>query len=95
MFCNFLEADGEGYLKRLVWRIKEQKLKTMQELQCLNFRIIAVGTSFNDGAMLQASDRPILFAPSDQLRKEHPDVPVAATHEELKTKIMEIVGKPF
>uniref|UniRef100_A0A7S1NU82 phosphoserine phosphatase n=1 Tax=Eutreptiella gymnastica TaxID=73025 RepID=A0A7S1NU82_9EUGL len=95
VFCNFLEADGEGYLKKLVWRIKEQKLKTMLELQCLNFRIIAVGTSFNDCAMLKASDKPILFAPSDQLRNEHPEMCVAANHEELKAKIMEVVGKPF
>ncbi|OLP99734.1 hypothetical protein AK812_SmicGene17681 [Symbiodinium microadriaticum] len=43
-------------MKRLITRLKDQKLKTVQELQRLNFRIIAVGSSFND------IDEPLLYA---------------------------------
>jgi len=91
VFCNFLEADKEGYLSKLVIRLKDQKLKTVQELQRLNFRIIAVGSSFNDIDMLRASDRGILYGPSDRVREKNADFPMVASHEELKAKILEIV----
>mmetsp|Transcript_15759 Transcript_15759/g.28723 ORF Transcript_15759/g.28723 Transcript_15759/m.28723 type:complete len:589 (-) Transcript_15759:94-1860(-) len=91
VFCNYLEADAEGYMNRLVTRLKDQKLKTVQELQRLNFRIIAVGSSFNDVDMLTAAERGILYNPSEAVRKEHPELGVVSSHEELKAKILEIV----
>merc|ERR1719213_940255 len=33
VFCNFLEADSRGFVDKLVVRLKDQKLKTVQELQ--------------------------------------------------------------
>jgi phosphoserine/homoserine phosphotransferase len=92
VFCNFLEADQEGYMNKLVVRVKDQKLKTVQELQRLNFRIIAVGSSFNDVPMLSAAEQGILFRPSEQLKGAHPDVAKVSNHDELKAKILEIVG---
>jgi len=91
VFCNFLEADRDGYMNKLVTRLKDQKLKTVEELQRLNFRIIAVGSSFNDVDMLRAAEKGILYCPSDTVRKEHPEFAVVKTHEELKAKILSIV----
>merc|ERR1711957_576127 len=91
-FCNFVEADSEGYMNKLVTRLKHQKLKTVVELQRLNFRIIAVGGSFNDVEMLHAAEQGILYRPSDAVKKEHPEFAVVANHEELKSKILDIVG---
>eukprot|EP00933_Yihiella_yeosuensis_P071718 TRINITY_DN79957_c0_g1_i1.p1 TRINITY_DN79957_c0_g1~~TRINITY_DN79957_c0_g1_i1.p1 ORF type:complete len:586 (+),score=105.51 TRINITY_DN79957_c0_g1_i1:144-1901(+) len=92
VFCNFLEADSEGYMNKLIVRLKDQKLKTVQELQRLNFRIIAVGSSYNDIAMLHAAEKGILYRASESVQKDHPDIPVVSSHEELKKKILEIVG---
>lgn len=91
VFCNFLESDEEGYIHKLVMRLKDQKLKTVQELQRLNFRILAVGSSFNDAPMLAAAEQGILYCPSEQVRQAHPELQVVANHEELKSAILKIV----
>ena len=48
-------------MNKLVVRLKDQKVKTVQELQRLEFRIIAVGGSFTDAAMLGAAEKGILW----------------------------------
>mmetsp|Transcript_82190 Transcript_82190/g.211788 ORF Transcript_82190/g.211788 Transcript_82190/m.211788 type:complete len:93 (+) Transcript_82190:82-360(+) len=79
-------------MNKLVVRLKDQKLLTVQELQRLNFRIIAVGGSFNDLGMLRAADKGILYRPSEEVRSGNPEFAVVADHEELKAKILDIVG---
>lgn len=91
VFCNFLEADKEGYMAKHIVRLKDQKLKAVQEFQRLNFRIIAVGYSFNDIEMLGAAEKGILFRPSASVIKKHPEFPVVQDHEGLKAKILEIL----
>lgn len=93
VFCNFFEADDEGFLKRLITRLRSQKLKTVQELQRLNFRIIAVGNSFNDIDMIHAAEKGVLYRPSEAVKKEHPEIPVATTYDELKGYITEAVER--
>jgi len=90
VFCNFVEADTEGYLNKLITRLPDQKLKTVEELQRLNFRIIAVGSSFNDMDMLRAAEKGILYCPSSSIKEKHPEFPVVSNYEELKSKILDI-----
>merc|ERR1711972_458897 len=92
VFCNFLDADKDGFMNRLITRLIGQKLRTVQELQRLNFRVIAVGTSFNDINMLRAAEKGILYCPSEAVATEHPEIPSVANHAELKSKILDIVG---
>ncbi|CAJ1354552.1 unnamed protein product [Effrenium voratum] len=92
VFCNFFEADDEGFMKRLITRLKGQKLKTVQELQRLNFRIMAVGNSFNDIDMLHAAEKGVLYRPSEAIKKEHPEIPVVNNYDELKEHIRQIVA---
>merc|ERR1711959_426718 len=91
VFCNFLEADEEGYLCRHIYRLRDQKIKTVAEFQRLNFKVLAVGYSFNDIEMLLSADQGILFNPSADVLKAHPELPVVRTHDELKAKIVEIM----
>jgi phosphoserine/homoserine phosphotransferase len=91
VFCNFLEADAQGFVDKLVVRVKDQKLKTVQELQRLNFRIIAVGTSFNDIPMLSAVERGILYRPSDEVKSANSQFDAVNNFDELKAKIVDIV----
>merc|ERR1719321_88716 len=97
VFCNFLEADKEGFLAKSVLRMRKpagwgstcsfQKSKAVEEFQRLNFRIIAVGASFNDIAMLKTAEVGMFFNPSASLSKAHPDILAVRGYEELKKKI--------
>eukprot|EP00429_Kryptoperidinium_foliaceum_P079749 CAMPEP_0176222380 /NCGR_PEP_ID=MMETSP0121_2-20121125/20205_1 /TAXON_ID=160619 /ORGANISM="Kryptoperidinium foliaceum, Strain CCMP 1326" /LENGTH=451 /DNA_ID=CAMNT_0017561593 /DNA_START=80 /DNA_END=1435 /DNA_ORIENTATION=- len=91
VFCNFVEADAEGYLAKHIVRTKDQKLKAVQEFQRLNFRIIAVGHSLNDISMLQAAERGILYSPSEHVIKANPGIPIVKSHAELKAHILDIL----
>jgi len=92
IFCNFLEADKVGYINKLIVRLKGQKLKTVHELQRLNFRILAVGSSFNDIDMLAAAEKGVLFRPSHHVKDAHPEFAAVSNYEELKVKILDIVN---
>mmetsp|Transcript_74098 Transcript_74098/g.239594 ORF Transcript_74098/g.239594 Transcript_74098/m.239594 type:complete len:453 (-) Transcript_74098:95-1453(-) len=92
VFCNFLEADEEGYLAKHIIRLKKQKLRAVEEFQRLNFRIIAVGYSFNDVEMLSAAEAGILYCPSEKVTQAHPEFPVVHNHEQLKAKILDILA---
>jgi len=93
VFCNFLEGDEEGYMAKQIVRLRGQKLKAVQEFQRLNFRIIAVGYSFNDVDMLTAAERGIFYCPSEKVTQAHPQFPVVHNHEELKAKILDIISE--
>jgi len=93
VLCNFLEADEEGFMSRHVVRVTGQKRMAVEEFQRLNFRIISIGSSFNDVPMLKAAEHGIVFKPSEDLQKAHPEIPSAANYEELKAKILQIVQK--
>eukprot|EP00929_Paragymnodinium_shiwhaense_P103544 TRINITY_DN670_c0_g2_i1.p1 TRINITY_DN670_c0_g2~~TRINITY_DN670_c0_g2_i1.p1 ORF type:complete len:965 (+),score=219.98 TRINITY_DN670_c0_g2_i1:80-2896(+) len=93
VLCNFLEADKEGYMTKHVIRKKDQKRLAVEEFTRLNFRVIAVGASFNDIPMLKAAEHGILFNPSTHLREGHPDITAVKNYEELKARILEIVTR--
>merc|ERR1711953_1101051 len=48
VFCNSLIVDQEGFITGHILRLRDQKRKAVESFQRLNFRIIAVGDSFND-----------------------------------------------
>jgi phosphoserine/homoserine phosphotransferase len=91
VFCNFLGADEEGYMNKHVIRLQGQKAKCVQELQRLNFGVIAIGYSFLDLPMLETADAGILFKPSEEVRAQAPNVPTAENYAQLKERILAIV----
>lgn len=92
VFCNFVEADSQGFLAKYVERCKDQKVRAVKEFQRLNFRIIAVGCSFNDGDMLKAAEAGVLFNPSEEVASAHPELPVVTNYETLRAKVLEIIA---
>ena len=48
-------------------RLKDQKRKAVEAFQRLNFRVIAVGDSFNDISMLKAAERGVLYCPAEKV----------------------------
>eukprot|EP00913_Durusdinium_trenchii_P015110 g14171.t1 len=95
MFSLWFSSHARGHTYtppvRLITRLKGQKLKTVQELQRLNFRILAVGNSFNDIDMIHAAEKGVLFRPSEAVKKDHPEIPVVTSYDELKKCIAQVV----
>jgi len=91
VLCNFLEADSEGYMTRLIVRCQDQKTRAVEEFQRLNFRIIAIGHSFNDIPMLKAAEHGILLKPSEKLVAAHPEIHSVNNFEELQANILDAV----
>ena len=56
----------------------------MIALKSLDYRIIAVGDSYNDINMLKEADKGILFKPPRNVKDEFPELPVTYNYDELK-----------
>jgi len=91
VFCNFVGADEDGFLNKHIVRLTDQKKLACEEFQRLNFKIIAIGYSFNDIPMMKAAEHGIFFNPSDHLMKAHPEFQTVKNYDELKTTIKEIL----
>jgi phosphoserine/homoserine phosphotransferase len=91
VFCHSLLVDKDGYIEKHVLRMTDQKRKAVESIRALNFKVIAVGDSFNDISMLKAADVGILFRPSENVKNAYPDFPVIEDHQELKQVICDIL----
>ncbi len=91
LFCHSLLVEGEGRITGYKLRQANQKRLAVEAFRSLNFRVIAVGDSYNDLSMLQAADNAILIRPPGTLRAEYPDYPVAADLTELRAHLEELL----
>ncbi|HIB43831.1 MAG TPA: bifunctional phosphoserine phosphatase/homoserine phosphotransferase ThrH, partial [Nitrospina sp.] len=90
LFCNELIVSTEGNITGYRLRLKDGKTKAVLALKELNFKVIAVGDSYNDTGMLQKADAGILFCPPENVIKEFPQFPVSQNYEEFKNIILKI-----
>ena len=93
LFCHSLSIDNKGMITGYNLRQKDSKKMTVLSLQSLNFKVIAVGDSYNDITMLEKADEKILFRPPDNVRDEFPHFFVSYGYEELKKIILKKVKK--
>ena len=75
IFCNTLEVGAGGEITGYKMRCEKSKLTTVKALQACGFDTIAAGDSFNDLAMIQASKAGFLFKSTEQIKKDHPELP--------------------
>lgn len=87
LFCNRLEIDKDGFIVRHVMRQENGKQKVAEALKNLNYRVIAVGDSYNDINMLKTADYGILFLPPKNVEAEFPQFKVAKDYAMLKSFI--------
>ncbi|WP_130837127.1 bifunctional phosphoserine phosphatase/homoserine phosphotransferase ThrH [Lachnoclostridium sp. Marseille-P6806] len=87
IFCNSLEVAEDGEITGFRMRIADSKLATVRALQSIGYDTIASGDSYNDLAMIRASRAGFLFRSTEQIRKEHPELPAFETYEELLAAI--------
>ena len=83
IFCNSLEVSETGEITGFKMRIENSKYTTVKALQSIGFETIASGDSFNDLGMIEASKAGFLFRSTEQIKKDHPELPALETYDEL------------
>ena len=91
LFCNTLSVETDGTISGYNLRQNDGKQKVAIALQSLNYRVIAIGDSYNDITMLKAAERAILYCPPENVKEEYTQFPVARTYDELKKAIQKII----
>lgn len=87
LFCNMLEIDRDNMLVGYHLRQTDGKRAAVQALQSLQFRVIAIGDSYNDTTMLGSANAGILFRAPDNVVNEFPQFPVMRDYAELEAAI--------
>lgn len=87
IFCNSLEVAENGEITGFKMRCEQSKLTTVKALQSIGFETIASGDSYNDLGMILASKAGFLFRSTEQIKKDHPELPAFETYDELLTAI--------
>ena len=87
IFCNSLEVAENGEITGFKMRCDKSKLTTVKALQSIGYDTIASGDSYNDLAMIEASKAGFLFRSTEQIKKDHPELPAFETYDELLAAI--------
>jgi phosphoserine/homoserine phosphotransferase len=91
LFCNTLSVAADGSISGYNLRQKDGKQKVAIALKNLNYKVIAIGDSYNDITMLQAAEKSILYRPPPNVKAQFPEFPVTLSYQELKHKIQRII----
>ncbi len=89
LLCHRLKIADDGRVADYHLRMPDQKREAVKALHHLKFRVIAVGDSYNDTAMLAEADAGILFRPPQNVIDEFPQFLVTATYDELYDAVLE------
>ncbi len=92
LFCNTLSVAEDGSISGYNLRQQDGKKKVAQALKTLNYRVIAIGDSYNDITMLKAADRAILYRPPDNVAAEYKEFPKAFNYDELKETLLKTMN---
>lgn len=87
LLCNSLSVDANGVIHDYLLRQEDGKRKVTLAFQRLNYKVIAIGDSYNDITMLQTADEGILYRPPENVTNEYRHFPVASNFEELRSLI--------
>jgi phosphoserine/homoserine phosphotransferase len=93
LFCHHLESDAGGFVCGYRLRMPEQKRAAVRALRELNFRVIAVGDSFNDTSMLGAAHAGIFFRPPEAIAAQFPQFQVARDYAALDAAILQAAAR--
>ncbi|HSQ41185.1 MAG TPA: bifunctional phosphoserine phosphatase/homoserine phosphotransferase ThrH [Fibrobacteraceae bacterium] len=86
LFCHNLVVENDvitGYQLRM----KNQKAHAVEALRGLNFKVTAVGDSYNDTGMLKAANQGVFFRAPENVIQQFPQFPVTHKYTELLVTI--------
>jgi phosphoserine/homoserine phosphotransferase len=92
LFCNSLIVGKDGSITGYSLRQENGKMKSVQALKMLNFRVFAAGDSYNDLAMIRAADSGALFRAPQGIKTQCGDLPMVETYGGLLGTIKEFLG---
>lgn len=84
ILCHTLDIDSSGRVHGYRLRQADPKRHAVKAFQALNYQVVATGDSYNDISMLRQADAGMLFQPSANVVRDHPDLPVARDYVELE-----------
>jgi len=87
LFCNHLTVDHLGNITNYNLRQENGKMRVVEALQNLNYKVIAVGDSYNDINMLRKAEKGVLYRPPQNVVNDNPDLPIVNSYDELKELI--------
>jgi len=91
ILCHrLIEQDGRLAGYRL--HIANQKQRAVEAFQSLNYRVAAVGDSYNDVTMLAQADIGVLFRASANVAAEYPQLPSCSSYHDLLKMINEWIA---
>lgn len=91
IMCNTLEVAEDGKITDFKMRVEKSKYSTVKALQSIGYETIASGDSHNDLGMIEASKAGFLFKSTDEIKKEHPELPAYEEYDELLEAIKEVL----
>jgi phosphoserine/homoserine phosphotransferase len=89
LFCHHLTIDHMGNIQDYNLRQPDGKMRVVESLQNLNYKVIAIGDSFNDISMLRKAEIGILYRPPQNVINDNGDLPVVDSYDELRKLISE------
>lgn len=84
LLCHRLDTDEQGRIRGYDLCLPDHKRQAVRAFQGLNFKVIAVGDSFNDTAMLGQADSGIFFRAPENVTKDFPDFQRTADYDALR-----------
>jgi len=93
LFCHHLTIDKDGNITDFNLRQTEAKKKVVEALQELNFKVIAVGDSYNDISMLRQAEFGILYKPPQNVIDDNKDIRVVNSYSQLKNLVSGIIDE--
>ena len=86
VFCHRLLVDGDRIVDYRL-RQPDQKRRSVEAFQALNYRVVAAGDSYNDTTMLNAADAGFLFRAPPNVIAEFPRFRAFDEYDELLAAI--------
>jgi phosphoserine/homoserine phosphotransferase len=87
LLCHKLDIDADGFVRRHVLRLPDQKRHAVNALRALNFQVLAAGDSYNDTGMLGAAHAGFFIHPPESIVSQFPQYPVTRSYAELKSAL--------
>lgn len=90
LLCHKLEVAEDGRITNYHLRQRDPKRQSVRAFQLLNYRVMAVGDSYNDTTMLKQAEAGILFHAPENVIREFPQFPAVQDFETLKKTILQL-----
>ncbi|MFX0070677.1 MAG: bifunctional phosphoserine phosphatase/homoserine phosphotransferase ThrH [Candidatus Hermodarchaeota archaeon] len=83
-FHHQLELDENGFITNYKLTTHNMKKKAVRFFKNMNYKVIAVGDSYNDIKMLKEADYGILFKPPKKVEDQFPEFPIVDNYNDFK-----------